>query len=145
MYEYGRALGRAMLQEFHDARIIEIFFSNVITDLDAEVSIVHAAVKFGASEVSVLQGNLAKRLQPAFGALAHLERNIVKQARAIQSVLCLAGVGKKDRRGGNNLHVNAVAVHVFETHVHVPARGSNVPEHAVAQHDVGFAWPGVFD
>jgi hypothetical protein len=83
-----------MLQKFHYARIVEILFSNVISNLDAQVTVAYATVKLSTSEVNVLQWNLAKRFQPAFGTLAHLQRNVIEQARAIQGVLCFAGVGK---------------------------------------------------
>jgi hypothetical protein len=68
----------AMLQEFQDAGIVEIFLSDVIADLDAEVSVAHAAGELLAGCVDILQGNLAERFQPAFRALAHFKGNVIE-------------------------------------------------------------------
>ena len=117
----------------------------MIADLDAQVSVAHAAGKLLAGCVDILQGNLAERFKPAFRALAHFKGNVIEQARAIERVFGFASVGEEHWRGGDDLHVHAVAVHVFEAHVHIPATGSDVAEHAIAEHDVRFARAGVFD
>jgi hypothetical protein len=60
-------------------------------------------------------------------------------------VFWIATVGEKNRSGGNDLQIDAIAIHFFQTHVHVPASRRDMPEDAVADHDVGFARLGVFD
>ena len=54
-------------------------------------------------------------------------------------MLRLAAIGEQHRRGADHLEIDAVAVHVFEPDVYVPAGRSDLPERAVAKHDHCFA------
>src|ERR1700679_52961 len=99
MNEDCGAFGSAMLQKSQDAGIVEIFLSDVIADLYAEVAVAQTAGEFDAGCVDILQGNLAERFKPAFRALAHFKSNVIKQTSAIERVFGFARVGKKHRRG----------------------------------------------
>jgi hypothetical protein len=143
--EDGGALIGAMVEEGEDSRVIEIFVTDVVANLHAQMAGAHAAGEFGAGRVNILQRDLAESAQPSFAASAELERCVVKQASAIERVLRFAIVGKKNRRGGNDLLIHTVAIHLFQADIHVPARRSDFPENAIANHDHGFAGPGVLD
>lgn len=41
--------------------------------------------------------------------------------------------------------IYAVAIHLFQAVIHVPAGRSDLPENATAEHDLGFAERGVLD
>ena len=43
MHEHGRALIGTVMEESHDAGIVEIFLSNMIADLHAEMAGAHAS------------------------------------------------------------------------------------------------------
>ncbi len=87
MNQHRRAFVRAVMQEGHDAGIIEILLANVIADLHSEMSRSHAAAQFLARRVNILQRNLAQRFQPALALRAQLQRSVIEQTRAIQRVL----------------------------------------------------------
>ena len=145
MNEHCGALVGTMVKEGEYARVIEIFIADVIADLHAEMSGAHAASEFDARGINILQRNLAERAQSSFAASAELERRIIKQAGAVEGVLRFAVIGKKNRRGGNNLMIYAVAIHLLEADIRIPASRGDLPKNAVANHDRGFAGLGVFD
>jgi len=78
MHQNGGAFIGTVLEKREDARIIEIFFADVIADLNAEVTRSPAATQFLASGVDVLQRDLAQRPQSAFPLITHLERNVIE-------------------------------------------------------------------
>jgi hypothetical protein len=145
MDEYGGAFVSAMVEEREDSRVIEIFIADVIADLHAEMPRTHAAGEFGAGGVNILQRNLAERAQPSFAASADFERRIIKHVGAIQRVPRFAVVGKKNGRSGNNLMIYVVTIHLLEADIRIPARRGDLPKHAIADHDRGFAGLGVLD
>jgi len=118
---------------------------NRIADLHAEMASAHAASELGARSVNILQRNLAESVQSSFAGGTKLQRRVVKKASTIQRVLGLAVVGEKHGRGGNDLLSYTVAIHFFQADVRIPASGSDVAEHAIADHDYGFAGFGVLD
>jgi hypothetical protein len=134
-----------MMQEREEAFIVEVFITDVIADLHAQVSGAHRTRQLFAGGVDVLQWNLAQRPQSSFSTAAHFERNIVEHARAIQCMLRLAAIGEENRGRADHLEIDAITVHVFETDVCVPAGRGNPPEWAVAKHDHCFAWSRMFD
>ena len=60
MNQHRRALIRAVMQKGHNARIIKIVLSNVITDLHAEMAGANASAQFFTRRVDILQRNLAQ-------------------------------------------------------------------------------------
>ena len=66
--------------------------------------------------------------------------DVVEHARAVQRMLRLAAISEQHRRGADHLEIDAIAVHLFEPDVYVPAGRSDLPERAVAKHDHCFAW-----
>ena len=145
MNEHGGALISAMVEERYDSWVIEIFIANMIADLHAEMSGAHAASEFGAGGVNILQRNLAERAKSSFAASTDFERRIIKHAGTIQRVLRFAVVGKKNGRSGNNLMIYVVTIHLLEADIRIPARRGDLPKHAIADHDRGFAGLGVLD
>ena len=145
MNQHRRAFVRAMMQEGHDARIVEIFLANVIADLHSQMSGAHAPAQFLARRVNILQRNLAQRFQPALALRAQFQRRIVEQARAIQRVLHGTIVREQHRSGRENLHLDAVPVHFVEPHFGIPARRIDLAEESIAHHDVRFPGLGVLD
>ncbi len=117
----------------------------MIADLHAEMAGAHATSEFSTGGINILQRHLAQRAQSAFAASAQLQRGVIKKPSAFQRVLRLAIVGKKHRRRGNDLMIHAVAIHLFEAHVRIPTRRSDMAKYAIAEHDHGFAWLRVFD
>jgi hypothetical protein len=78
MHQYRRTLVRAMMQESYDSRIIKIPFTNMISDLDAQVTSPHAAAQFFARRINILERYLAKRFQPAFSLGTQVKRCVVE-------------------------------------------------------------------
>ena len=69
------------------------------------------------------------------------KRRIIEEARTFQRMLRFAVVSEKYRSGGNNLPVDSVAIHLLQTHIHIPASRIDPPKFALAQHDYGLAGP----
>ena len=145
MNQHRRAFVRAMMQESHDSRIIEILLANMISDLHSQMSGTHAPAQFLARRVNILQRNLTQRFQPALALRTQFQRSIVEQARTIQRVLHGALVREQHRRGRDHLRLDAVPVHFVEPHFRIPARRIDLAEESVAHHDVGFPGLSVLD
>ncbi len=145
MHQHGCAFIRTMVQKGDDARVVEIFLANVISDLHAQMPRAHAAREFLARRVNILQRNLAQRFQPALPFRAEFERRVVEQLRAVERMCHGALIRKQHRRSREYLHLDTVAVHLTQTNVRIPAGGIDVSEKAIADHDLGFARLGVLD
>ncbi len=81
MHQHGRTFVGAVMQEGHDAGIVEIFRTDVIADLHADMPGLHASREFGTGSIDVLQRHLAKGFEPPMSAAAHLQCGIVKDSR----------------------------------------------------------------
>src|SRR5579864_6460924 len=54
-------------------------------------------------------------------------------------------VSKQDRSRRQNLHFDSVPIHLLKTLLRIPARGINMAEETITNHDVRFARLSVFD
>src|SRR5712692_4408972 len=103
MHEYRRAFIGAVAEEGHNAGIVQIPASNMVADLHPDVSSSHASAELFACCVSILQGHLTKRFQPALSFGAKFKRRIVEQLRAIERVLHRPLIREQHRSSRDNL------------------------------------------
>lgn len=75
-----------MLQERDDALVVQIAVTEVIADLDADMTGGQAAVEFGASRVGVLQRDLTERQQPVGCAVGLFIRVSVGESPSFAAV-----------------------------------------------------------
>jgi hypothetical protein len=128
-----------MLEELHDTLGVEVGIADVIADLHAVVPVGQAAVKFGARRVRILQRDLTEREQPLGRLRRDVEGEVVEDPGDRNGLLSRATVSEEDGSRRDDLHVDAVLVHVGESLVGVPARIGDASELLVAQHDGGLA------
>src|SRR5258708_1656540 len=136
---------RTMMKEGHHARIIQVLFRNVTSDLHSEMSGAHAAVQFFALCVNILPRPLAQRFQPAFPVAAKFERRIVKQLCRFQRMFQRTLIREQHRCRRDHLQVDAIAVHFLKSYLWVPASRINMAKEAIAHHDVRLACLCVLD
>ena len=117
-----------MGEERDEAVVVEVAVADVVADLHAPHAVGEAALELLAGEVGVLQRHLADRHEPPVAGGAQLEQRVVEDAGALHRLLGRAAVGEQHRRGRDDLHVDAVAVHVGQAHGGVPAGRRDRPE-----------------
>jgi hypothetical protein len=133
------------MQKGHNARIIEIFFSDVISNLHAEMTRTFASAQLFARRIYILKGNLAERLEASLTVRTQFERRIVEEPGTIERVFYRTVVRKQHWSRRHHLYVNSIALHFLQAYFRIPARRIDFPEKAVTDHDVGLTSFGVFD
>ena len=133
--EYRHADRGAVLQEGDDACVIEVAVADVVADLDAEVAVHLASLDLPACGVGVLEGYLSKGKEPLGCGGTDLEREIVEDATYLVSLDRIPPVAEEHRRRGDDLHIDAVGIHVCQPAFGIPAVGFDATKLARAEHD----------
>ena len=124
-----------MLQEGDDACVIEVAVADVVADLDAEVAVHLASLDLPACGVGVLEGYLSKGKEPLGCGGTDLEREIVEDAAHLFSLDRIPAVAEEHRRRGDDLHIDAVGIHVCQPPLGIPAVGFDATKLVRAEHD----------
>ncbi len=135
--EHRRADVRAVLEEHHHARGVQVLVADVVADLDAHMAGRQTPVEFAAGRLRVLERHLGERQQPAGRRRADVQGQVVEDAGDLQRLRAGAAVGEEDRGGGDHLDVDPVGRHVRQPHLGVPAVGADPAELLRAHHDHG--------
>src|SRR5215469_18901936 len=79
MDQDGCTFVSAVMQEGHDAGIVEVLLPDMVADLYAEMPGAHAAAELPGGSVDILQRNLTKGLQTPIALCAKFKRSIIEQ------------------------------------------------------------------
>ena len=124
-----------MLEKRDHSLVVEVAITDVVADLDAHMTSLHAPLQLAAGCIGILEWYLRERQQAAVARLAQLQGKIVHDAGDLLGLAHRSVVGEEDGGGGDHLHRDAVCVHVGEPDLGVPAVRADPAELLRAHHD----------
>src|SRR6476659_8589072 len=137
MDEDGHTLAGTVLQEGHDAFVVEVAVADVVADLNSHMTVADTAIKLGARLIGVLERYLAEREQPGVRC-RDLQPEVVEDPGDRRRFDGVSMVGEAHGCRRHYLETDIVDVHISETKLRVPRVGGDSPKLLGAQHNGGF-------